>query len=74
MLWFFERQQAKLHYEIRREIDGPRYELAITHPDGREEVEVFADPGDALARAECLRHNLSAAGWQPPRRKLEGRG
>lgn len=66
MLWFFERQQLRLRYEIRREMHGQSYELVITHPDGREEVETYPDPSAALARSEHLRRVLVDAGWQIP--------
>ena len=39
MLWFFERDAARLLYEIRRQVDGDDYELVLTFPDGRPEVE-----------------------------------
>ncbi|HET9266467.1 MAG TPA: hypothetical protein VFO14_25695 [Vicinamibacterales bacterium] len=73
MLWFFERKQKRLRYEIRREMQGPSYELVITHPDGREEVETFPDPSAALARSEHLRRALVDAGWQSPPAKSRAR-
>lgn len=71
MFWFFERQNAKLHYEIRRGTDGPCYELVITHPDGRQEIERYADPAAILDRSQHLQNTLIEAGWQPP--ALRGR-
>lgn len=69
MLWFFEKQNSRLRYEIRRACDGPAFELVITHPDGREEVEKFSDPVDVLRRSEHLEHTLAAAGWRSPESK-----
>jgi hypothetical protein len=69
MIWFFERQQSRLHYEIRRETDGHAYELVITHPDGSEELELFADPLAVIERSQDLQDTLLAEGWQPPRRR-----
>jgi len=66
MIWFFERQHSRLHYEIRRQTDGHDYELVITHPDGRQEIEQFTDPLDLLDRSQRLQRSLRAAGWQPP--------
>jgi len=66
MLWFFEKAQARLHYEIRREPDGQRIELVITWPDGREQVEAYDDPADVLARSEILQNRLTSTGWQEP--------
>lgn len=71
MLWFFEKKQSRLRYEIRREMSGPGYELVITHPDGREEVETFSDPAAVTARSEHLRRMLTDAGWQSLPVKLE---
>lgn len=67
MIWFFQRHQSRLHYEIRRQTDGQDYELVITHPDGRQEVEQYADGSALLERSMRLEDDLIAAGWQPPR-------
>jgi hypothetical protein len=66
MIWFFERQHSRLHYEIRRQTDGHAYELVITHPDGRQDLELFVDPGALLERSQKLQDTLLATGWQPP--------
>jgi hypothetical protein len=73
MIWFFERHQDRLHYEIRHQPDGPDYELVITHADGRQEVERYSDSGALLARSANLQHTLSAAGWQPPAQRPRAR-
>jgi hypothetical protein len=69
MIWFFERQQARLRYEIRRQADGDDYELVITHPDGRQELEQFSDPLALVERAQHLQESLTAAGWRQPSRR-----
>jgi len=51
MIWFFERHRARLHYEIRRQTDGPNYELVITFPDGRQQIERYADTTAVRERA-----------------------
>ena len=66
MIWFFERQRARLHYEIRRQTDGPGYELVMTFPDGRQQFEHYADASALLERSTYLQTSLVAAGWQPP--------
>jgi hypothetical protein len=66
MIWFFERHQDRLHYEIRHQPDGPDYELVITHPDGRQEVERYSDSGALIERSAKLQQTLSKAGWQAP--------
>lgn len=66
MIWFFQRQHARLHYEIRRQGDGPGYELAITHPDGGQVIERYGSPADLVQRAMALQNTLIADGWAPP--------
>jgi hypothetical protein len=66
MFWFFEKHQSRLHYEIRRQTDGPDYELVITHPDGRQEVERYRDATAVLDRSVRLQNSLIEEGWKPP--------
>ena len=67
MLWYFQRHHARLHDEIRRQPDGLDYELVITFPDGRQEIERFPDADAVVERSLALQHSLAKAGWQPPR-------
>ena len=66
MIWFFERQDARLRYEIRRQTDGPAYELVITFPDGRQEIERYDDSSAITRRAIRLERALVDAGWEAP--------
>jgi hypothetical protein len=66
MIWFFERQEARLLYEIRRQADGDDYELVVTFPDGRQEVEQYDDAHTLIERSHRLQESLRAQGWQPP--------
>lgn len=66
MIWFFERHDARLQYEIRRHSEGPAYELVITFPDGRQEIEHYADPGALKRRSIRLERALMDAGWERP--------
>ena len=66
MIWFFEREEARLRYEIRRETNGDEFELVITYPDGRQVVEHFSDPVEVFDRSQQLQRTLRADGWQPP--------
>ena len=66
MIWFFEREHSRLHYEIRCRARRPEYELVITHPDGRQEIEQFRDPTAILERSLQLQNTLLTAGWEPP--------
>lgn len=66
MIWFFEQQDRRLHYEIRRQVDGHDFELVISHPDGRQEVERYSDPADLIRRSATLQSRLRSDGWAPP--------
>jgi len=66
MIWFFERHDARLQYEIRRHSHGPAYELVITFPDGRQEIEQYVDQIALNRRSTRLERALMNAGWEPP--------
>jgi hypothetical protein len=66
MIWFFRRASARLQYEIRRESQGPGYELVITYPDGSQCVECYADPATLIHRSLALQDSLIEDGWRPP--------
>ena len=66
MIWFFERRDARLLYEIRRQADGDDYELVVTFPDGRQEVEQFDNAHALIERSQRLQDSLRADGWVPP--------
>jgi hypothetical protein len=72
MIWFFERKDAKLLYEIRRHAEGDDYEIVVTFPDGRQEVEKFEDPNTLIERSERLQDALRAQGWTPPAPGVRG--
>lgn len=66
MIWFFERHQARLSYEIRRATQGTEFELVIRHPDGTEELEAFSDASELMERSLRLRDTLLSQGWHVP--------
>lgn len=66
MIWFFERHDSRLLYEIRRQADGDDFELVVTFPDGRQEVEQYTDPHALIERSQRLQDALKAQGWLPP--------
>ena len=72
MLWFFERDAARLLYEIRRQVDGDDYELVLTFPDGRQEVEKYQDPHSLIERSQRLQETLRRQGWTPPTGRVYG--
>jgi hypothetical protein len=65
MLWFYQRENARLHYEIRRQTDGDQFELVITYPDGRQDVERYADATKLIDRSIELQNGLRDEGWRP---------
>ncbi len=74
MIWFFERHQARLSYEIRRAAEGTEYELVITHPDGSQQVEAFTDASLLMERSVRLRDALLTQGWRIPNRRVRQPG
>jgi hypothetical protein len=66
MIWFFERHDARLLYEIRRQAESDDYELVVTFPDGRQEIEQFRDPHSLIERSQRLQEALREQGWEPP--------
>jgi|GEM_PF-1759415 len=72
MLWFFERDAARLLYEIRRQVDGDDYELVLTFPDGRQEIEKYQDPNTLIERSQRLQETLRKQGWTPPTVRSHG--
>jgi predicted PilT family ATPase len=74
MLWFFQKENARLRYEIRRRPDGNEYELVITHPDGRQVIERYDRSSDVVERAKHLEEALVKAGWRAPDLLLRPRG
>ena len=72
MLWFFERDAARLLYEIRRQVDGDDYELVLTFPDGRQEIEKYQDPNTLIERSQRLQETLRNQGWTPPTVRSHG--
>ena len=66
MLWFFQRDDARVHYEIRSQSDGDGVELVITREDGREQIETYPDARSVSERSRLLHDSLIATGWRPP--------
>jgi hypothetical protein len=64
MIWFFDREGQRLRYEIRRTADDQGYELEVSYPDGRKEVEQMVEPSDLLQRCADLAKSLNEEGWR----------
>ena len=71
MLWFFEREDARLHYEVRRKSDGDEFELVITASDGRQRIEQFRDACDVEARSRSFRNGFARKGGVRPQQWAE---
>jgi hypothetical protein len=66
MVWFFERNGDRLQCEIQHQNGGDRYDLVITHPDGRETTESFSDPHRLTLRRNELQERWRGDGWHGP--------
>ena len=64
MIWFFDKDGAKLRYEITRDrVDG-KYRVVITQPDGTESIEEVDEPTELIERSVKLMNSLRGDGWR----------
>lgn len=66
MIWFYERRGEHLRCEIQQQIQGDRFALIVTLPDGTERVEVFEDSTMLNRRSVELERMLREKGWDGP--------
>ncbi len=66
MIWFYERRGEHLRCEIQQQIQGDRFALIVTLPDGTERVEVFDDSTMLNRRSVELEKMLREKGWDGP--------
>ncbi len=66
MIWFFERAGSHLRCEVRTHIEGDRYQLVITGPDGVEKLEAFTNSHELNRRAQALGAEWEKEGWTGP--------
>ena len=64
MIWFFEKGDERLQYEIRRAFDTDDIEVVITHADHVDQQRVES-PSDLLRRSQAHWAELIASGWHP---------
>ena len=64
MIWFFHRNGERLRYEIRHGAATHDYELQVTFPDGRTEVQRTPDAAEFLERCAELGRTLKDQGWR----------
>ena len=66
VIWFYERKGEHLRCEIRQMIEGDKFALVVTLPDGSERTEVFEDSGALNRRSVELEQMLTTKGWNGP--------
>lgn len=67
MIWFYERKGEHLRCEIQQQlVEGDRFALVVTMPDGSERMETFEDSGALNRRSLELEKTLRAKGWNGP--------
>ena len=64
MIWFFDRDDERIRYEIRRAASDDAYELVLTFPDGRTQVDRIGDPAELLERCAEIGRALKDDGWR----------
>ncbi len=66
VIWFYERKGEHLRCEIRQQIEGDKFALVVTMPDGSERIEMFEDSGALNRRSVELEQMLRTKGWNGP--------
>lgn len=66
VIWFYERKGEHLRCEIRQQIEGDRFALVVTLPDGTARTEMFDDSGALNRRSLELEKMLMQKGWDGP--------
>ena len=66
VIWFYVRKGDHLRCEIRQQIEGDRFELVITEPDGTERIESFDDSASLNQRSRALERLWREQGWEGP--------
>jgi hypothetical protein len=66
VIWFYERKGEHLRCEIRQLIEGDKFALVVTMPDGSERTEFFDDGGALNRRSVELEKMLRTKGWNGP--------
>jgi len=66
VIWFYERRGEHMRCEIRQLIEGDRFALVVTLPDGTERTEEFEDSGALNRRSIELEKIFRDKGWNGP--------
>ena len=70
MIWFYQRGDQHLFYEVRLRDDGPGYELGLASPEGTLLTERFPSEEALSRRFAELQAALVREGWGPVDRRL----
>jgi hypothetical protein len=62
MVWFFEKGEQRLTWEVRRRASA--YEIAVQHNDAAREVRAFDTPTELLAQLDRIPQRLLRDGWR----------
>ena len=65
MIWFYQRGDRHLYYEVRLRDDGPGYELGLASPEGTLLTEHFLSEEALTRRFAELQAALLRDGWGP---------
>jgi len=66
VIWFYEKKGEHLRCEIRQQVEGDRFTLVVTLPDGSERSEIFDDSRTLNTRSLELEKMLRDKGWNGP--------
>lgn len=66
VIWFYERKGEHLRCEIQEQVQGDKFALVVTMPDGTERVELFHDSASLSKRSAELEKRLNQEGWNGP--------
>ena len=69
MIWFYQRGDQHLFYEVRLRHDGPGYELGLASPEGTLLTERFSSEETLARRFAELQAALLREGWGPADRR-----
>lgn len=68
MIWFFERGDERLRYEVRRR--GLSYEISVRRSNGRDIVRLAHTASHLVEQAHAIPYALVREGWRPGSRDV----
>ena len=64
MIWFFDKDDKRLRYEISHDRSTGRYRVVVRRPDGSEYVAEIDQPADLIEKSVQLMNTLRTEGWK----------